>query len=73
LEARQTCKNPQLREKYAQEDAVQGRAYELYEQYGPAGATWAQCVQAVKTDWVSNFQSKWSDKARALKATSKNA
>jgi len=37
------------------------RAEELYREYGPKGATWAACVQAVKTNWITQFVSKYRE------------
>jgi hypothetical protein len=38
---------------------VRERAEELWRDYRSTGATWAACVQAVKTDWVSQFINKY--------------
>jgi len=38
---------------------VREQAQELWFQYGSEGATWAACVQAVKTDWVAQFKDKY--------------
>ena len=54
-----------LAEKYIREEFVKDRANDLFEKYGGAGATWAGCVQAVKTDWVSQFETKWSRQRNA--------
>ena len=57
------------RERYEQEDSWYSTACRLHDQFGYAGATWAGCVQAAKTDWVSEFQMKWGDRIRSLKDT----
>lgn len=48
-----------LREKYMEESSIERQAEDLYKKYSAKGATWAACVQAVKTDWVSNFINKY--------------
>jgi hypothetical protein len=53
-----------LREKYEWEDACYDRAVELYSRFGPAGVTWAACMQAVKTDTVSTFTQKYGSRVR---------
>jgi len=40
---------------------VRKRAEELYREYGPKGATWAACVQAVKTNWINQFVKKYRE------------
>jgi hypothetical protein len=40
------------------------QAEELYKQFHSKGATWAACVQAVKTDWVGSFKAKYAAKSR---------
>jgi hypothetical protein len=40
-------------------EAVYNRALELFDKYKSAGVTWAACVQAIKTDWVPSFETKW--------------
>lgn len=39
---------------------VEDRATELYTQYQEVGITWAACVQAVKTDYISQLHQKWA-------------
>ncbi len=53
--ARQAAETPARR-------AVRLRAEELLARFGPAGATWAACVQAVKTDWVAGLIRKYTDR-----------
>ena len=48
-----------LRERYIYEDSINSRATKLLDKFGSYGATWAGCVQAVKTDFVPSFESKW--------------
>lgn len=38
---------------------VRERAEELWREYHSNGASWAACVQAVKTNWISQFISKY--------------
>ena len=57
IEARQSARGA-LREKYDKEDSINRQAGELYDRYEDI-VTWAACVQAVKTDWVSNFHNKY--------------
>jgi hypothetical protein len=49
---------------------IQAQAQRLMAQFGDAGATWASCVQAAKTNWVAQFMVKWSEKTATLKAKS---
>jgi hypothetical protein len=56
-------RNRDLRQRYEAEESVQSQAQQLFNQYGTAGATWAACVQAVKTSWVGQFTMKWSQRA----------
>ena len=35
------------------------QAEELWHEYRSKGATWAACVQAVKTNWVAQFRAKY--------------
>lgn len=50
----------ELRKKYLDQDSVKSRAGDLFEKYKEYGVTWSACVQAVKTDWISNFEEKWN-------------
>lgn len=50
-------------EKYEANDIIQGRALELYGRYNGKVA-WSACVQAVKTDHVSEFHVKYSDRLK---------
>lgn len=62
------CRDSDLRKKYAQEESVMRQASELFSRYGKV-ATWAACVQAVRTDFVSQFHQKYGAKqARKLNA-----
>jgi hypothetical protein len=60
-----------FKEKYLHEDYVQRRAAELYFQYVDLGVKWSACVQAVRTDWIPQFQVKWAEKARLSKELNK--
>ena len=39
--------------------AIREKAEGLHREYASKGATWAACVQAVKTDWISQFKNKY--------------
>ena len=39
--------------------ATREKAEGLHREYASKGATWAACVQAVKTDWISQFKNKY--------------
>ena len=41
--------------------AIRETAEGLYREYASKGATWAACVQAVKTDWISQFKNKYRE------------
>ncbi len=38
---------------------VQEQAEDLWREYQSKGATWAACVQAVKTGWIAQFKSRY--------------
>lgn len=59
-----------LRERYEYEDFVQVQAAELMSRFGEV-ATWAACVQAVKTDWIATFTNKYGQKMHDLKTAQK--
>jgi hypothetical protein len=69
--SRSSKETADLRKRYEQEEMVESQATVLYEQYKDAGASWASCVQAVKTDWVSNFHAKWAPKLREVRENQK--
>ena len=46
--------------KYLEKQSVINEAEKLYKKYKRAGCTYGACVQAVKTNWVSNFTQKWN-------------
>lgn len=48
-----------LQKRYNDEKMIQNLAADLFDKYGKNGATWAGCIQAVKTDWVPSFHNKW--------------
>ena len=56
-----------LRDRYMYEDSINSRASQLFEKFSSYGATWAGCVQAVKTDFVPSFETKWLAKKNAQK------
>ena len=35
------------------------QAEDLWQEYQSQGATWAACVQAVKTGWIAQFRAKY--------------
>jgi hypothetical protein len=41
---------------------IREKAEELWREYGPKGAEWSACVQAVKTNWVPKFINKYRKK-----------
>jgi hypothetical protein len=43
---------------------VRERAEDLWREYHSNGASWAACVQAVKTDWISQFINKYRGAAK---------
>ena len=49
---RQVGESPRKRE-------IREKAEGLYREYASKGATWAACVHAVKTDWISQFKNKY--------------
>lgn len=53
-----------LKERYEYEQYVQDKANELYDKFKSAGATWAACVQAVKTDSISYLTHKFGSKLK---------
>ena len=56
-----------LKERYEYEEMVSTRANQLFNQYKASGVTWGACVQAVKTDWVSQFHEVWSPRIKAIR------
>lgn len=63
-------KDPKLaafRERYELEEMAEMTAARLYDQYREAGATWAGCMQAARTDWVAQFHMKWGERLRKLR------
>tara|TARA_S200000501_G_scaffold248057_1_gene232383 strand:- start:164 stop:433 length:270 start_codon:yes stop_codon:yes gene_type:complete len=52
LIARKTSETPIKRQ-------TREQAVALYRELKDNGATWAQCVQAIKTDWVSQLKNKY--------------
>lgn len=62
--ARAECRDPKLRERYIEEARVLSVASDLLARYNGV-ATWAACVQAVKTDSVSQFHNKYGSRLKA--------
>ena len=38
---------------------IERRALELFNKYKSKGVEWSACVQAVKTNWIPQFETKW--------------
>jgi hypothetical protein len=51
-------RDKRLAEKYASEERTLHTATDLFARYNSV-ATWAACVQAAKTEWVSQFHVKY--------------
>ena len=62
LDFRRDNKDARLRDKFNKEESVQRRAEELFKAYSSKGCKWSECVQAVKTEWVTNLHTKYSIK-----------
>lgn len=56
-EARKSARGD-LRKRYDKEDSILRTAQDLYARYQGI-AEWSACVQAAKTDWVSQFHNKY--------------
>jgi len=52
-----------LAEQYAKEDSIFNTAQGLFSRYSSV-ATWSACVQAVKTDYVSEFHNRYGSLMR---------
>ena len=48
--------------KWAEEERIKHEAYKLYRSYKPAGCTYGACVQALKTNWMTQFTEKWKQR-----------
>lgn len=55
-----------LKEKYIKEDEVLMEAGKLYNKYKVCGVKWSACVQAVKTNWIKEFNGKWYPKYKSF-------
>lgn len=73
VKSRSESKYQDLKKRYEQEDAVHDQAASLYAQYREAGVKWSACVQAVKTGWVSEFNSRWGAELKAIRSKVRNA
>lgn len=40
--------------------SIQKRASELFKKYESRGVKWSACIQAVKTNWIPQFETKWA-------------
>ena len=47
---------------YLEKQKLVTEAEKLYKKYQKAGCTYGACVQAVKTNWVSNLTQKWNQR-----------
>ena len=68
LMRRERRANPTVEMRLAQSKAespaqrqVREQVEALWLEYGPKGATWSACVQAVKTGWVAQFKNKYRE------------
>lgn len=48
--------------KWAEEQRIKLEASKLYRTYKPAGCTYSACVQALKTNWMTQFTEKWKQR-----------
>lgn len=48
-----------LHKKYIAEEQIKLRAESLYKQFQGAGVKWSACVQAVKTNWITQLEMKF--------------
>lgn len=48
--------------KYLEKQNIVEQAQKLYKRYSRAGCTYGACVQAVKTNWITNFTQKWNQR-----------
>ena len=62
--------NNAAKEKILEQDRIETLASQLFETYESAGITWAACVQAVKTDFVSELHQKWANRLGQAKKES---
>ena len=62
LSKRRDQKSKDQYAKYLEKQSATGEAEKLYKKYKKAGCTYGACVQAVKTNWVSNFTQKWNQR-----------
>ena len=60
LSTRRDQKSKDRYAKWAEEEKIKLEASKLYRTYKPAGATYGACVQALKTNWLSQFTEKWN-------------
>lgn len=49
--------------KWAKEESIKHEAYKLYRSYKSAGCTYGACVQAIKTNWLTQFNEKWKQRS----------
>lgn len=60
LAGRRDQKSKDQYAKYLEKQSIVNEAEKLYKKYKRAGCTYGACVQAVKTNWVSNLTQKWN-------------
>lgn len=59
--------NKDLKARYEEEDTVYNYGLRLFDQYRDAGVPWSACIQAIKTDWLPSFHTKWGRKLKEIK------
>jgi ABC-type lipoprotein export system ATPase subunit len=67
LSKRRDQKSKDQYAKYLEKQSAVSEAEKLYKKYKKAGCTYGACVQAVKTNWVSNFTQKWNQRVGEAK------
>lgn len=60
----ETTKDNKVKQKLLDKADIEYKALELFEKYKTVNVTWGACVQAVKTDFVNDFEYKWSRKLK---------
>jgi ABC-type lipoprotein export system ATPase subunit len=62
LAGRRDQKSKDQYAKHLEKQSIILEAEKLYKKYKKAGCTYGACVQAVKTNWVSNLTQKWNQR-----------
>ena len=60
LSGRRDQKSKDRYAKWAEEEKIKLEASKLHRTYKPAGCTYGACVQALKTNYLSQFTEKWN-------------